>query len=66
MSWEYKIVFLVADEADEDGYELRLHESMHMLNTLGSEGWELIGYLPHQIQGKRNKFHVIMKRLKGN
>ncbi|MBI2353779.1 MAG: DUF4177 domain-containing protein [Deltaproteobacteria bacterium] len=65
MIWEYKIVFIGTESADEDEYETRLHDGVHMLNELGSEGWELIGYLPHRMQGQRNKYHVILKRPRG-
>jgi hypothetical protein len=64
MSWEYKIVFIGADLTDEEQYEQRLHDSMHMLNTLGSEGWELIGFLPHQTASRLNKYHALFKRKK--
>jgi len=65
MNWEYKIVFIGTESTDEEEYETRLHDGVHMLNELGSEGWELIGYLPHRMQGSLNKYHVIMKRPKG-
>lgn len=62
MKWEYKMVYVGIETSDEEEYEARLHEGVHTLNKLGSEGWELIAYLPHQMEGKRNKYHVIMKR----
>ena len=64
MRWEYKIVFMVADETDEDGYERRLHESMNALNNLGSEGWELVALLPHATAAKLKKYHALFKREK--
>lgn len=64
MRWEYKIVFMVSDAADEDEYEERLHESMHSLNNLGSEGWELVGLLPHATATKLKKYHALFKREK--
>lgn len=65
MIWEYKIVFIGTETADEDEYEARLHDSVHMLNELGSEGWELVGYLPHPMASGLTKYHVILKRPKG-
>lgn len=64
MGWEYKIVFIGADLADEDEYEKRLHDSVHALNDLGSKGWELIGFLPHQTAPHLNKYHALFKREK--
>jgi hypothetical protein len=64
MRWEYKIVFMVSDESDEDAYEQRLHESMNTLNHLGSEGWELAGILPHATAAKLKKYHALFKREK--
>lgn len=45
MVWEYKIIFIGTESEDEDEYETRLHDGVHLLNELGSEGWELICYL---------------------
>lgn len=64
MIWEYKIVFICMESEDEDEYESRLHEGGHLLNELGSEGWELITYLPHHMAGKRTKYHAVLKRQK--
>jgi hypothetical protein len=64
MHWEYRIVFMGSESTDEEEYETRLHDGVHLLNELGSEGWELIGYLPHQMMGKRTKHHAILKRQK--
>ncbi len=64
MSWEYKIVFMGTDLADEEEYERRLHDSMHTLNALGSEGWELIGFLPRQAASRPNRYHALFKRRK--
>lgn len=65
MIWEYKIVFVGTEATDEDEYENRLHDGVHLLNELGSEGWELVAYLPRQMAGKLTKYHVILKRPKG-
>jgi hypothetical protein len=62
MVWEYKLVHLVADAGDEDAYEARLHHNVHLLNELGKEGWELVGFLPHQTSEHGMRYHVIMKR----
>jgi hypothetical protein len=62
MVWEYKLVHLVADTGDEDEYEARLHNNVHLLNELGREGWELVGFLPHQTSANGRRYHVIMKR----
>ena len=64
MHWEYKIVFMGMESDDEDEYENRLHSGVHLLNTLGNDGWELISYLPHRMAGKRAKHHAILKRQK--
>lgn len=64
MRWEYKIVFICSEVADEDEYEQRLHESVHTMNHLGSEGWELIGFLPHRFAADQNKYHALFKREK--
>jgi hypothetical protein len=64
MVWEYKIIFVGVESDDEDEYETRLHEGVHLLNELGREGWELISYLPHQMAGKRVKYHAMLKRQK--
>jgi len=65
MNWEYKIVYFGVEEADEDEYEKRLHESAHLLNKFGGDGWELIAFLPHRMAGDTNKYHAIFKRPKG-
>ena len=65
MKWEYKVVFIGMESADEEEYEARLHEGVHLLNELGGEGWELICYLPHLVPGARNKYHVVLKRPMG-
>jgi hypothetical protein len=62
MAWEYKLVHLVSDTVDDDEYEVRLHESVHLLNSLGKEGWELIGFLPHRSPGHSRRYHMILKR----
>lgn len=64
MVWEYKIVFIGTESTDEEEYETRLHDGVHLLNELGSEGWELISYLPHQMTSKQTKYHVVLKRQK--
>lgn len=64
MVWEYKIVFIGTESTDEEEYETRLHDGVHLLNELGSEGWELISYLPHQMASKQIKYHVVLKRQK--
>jgi hypothetical protein len=62
MAWEYKLVHLVADSIDEDTYEERIHDSFHYLNELGSEGWELVGFLPHRSTAHSRRYHAILKR----
>lgn len=64
MGWEYKIVYIGTDSKDEEEYEQRLHNSLHTLNGLGSEGWELIFVLPHQTAADLTKFHALFKREK--
>lgn len=64
MVWEYKIIFIGTESEDEEEYERRLHDGVHLLNELGSDGWELINYLPHQMAGTRIKYHAILKRQK--
>lgn len=64
MLWEYKIVFIGTESANEEEYEARLHDGVHLLNELGNEGWELIGYLPHQMTGRVTKYHAVLKRPK--
>ncbi len=64
MVWEYKIIFVGTESEDEEEYETRLHDGVHLLNELGSEGWELINYLPHHMSGKRTKYHAVLKRHK--
>lgn len=64
MAWEYKIVFVGTETPDEEEYEKRLHESVHTLNNLGEEGWELIGFLPHRLAAGQNKYHAVFKREK--
>jgi hypothetical protein len=41
---------------------MRLHESVHHLNDLGKEGWELIGFLPHHSAAHNKRYHMILKR----
>jgi hypothetical protein len=50
MRWEYKIVFMVSDAADEDQYEDRLHESMHTLNNLGMRDGNWSAFFPMRPQ----------------
>ncbi len=64
MAWEYKIIFVNTESMDENEYEARLHDGARLLNELGCEGWELIGFLPHQMAGKLNKYHAVLKRPK--
>lgn len=64
MVWEYRIIFIGTESEDEDEYETRLHDGVHLLNELGGEGWELITYLPHHMAGKRTKYHAVLKRQK--
>jgi len=66
MVWEYKFIFVTTETQDEEDYEKRLHESVHLLNDLGSDGWELIGLLPHKMAGNLVKHHAILKRAKGS
>ena len=65
MIWEYKLIFVGSESTDETEYEARLHDSIHLLNEMGSEGWELIGFLPNRMAGRLTKFHAILKRQKG-
>ena len=65
MNWEYKIVFVGTETTDEDEYETRLHDGVRLLNELGSEGWELVAYLPRQMPGNLTKYHVVLKRPTG-
>jgi hypothetical protein len=64
MNWEYKILYFGIEDADEDVYETRLHENVHLLDKLGGEGWELITFLPHRMADKTNKYHAVFKRPK--
>ncbi len=64
MAWEYKIIFINSESVDEVEYETRLHDGAHLLNELGSEGWELVCFLPRQMAGKINKYHAVLKRPK--
>jgi hypothetical protein len=64
MTWEYKIVYFGLEGADEDEYEKRLHESAHLLNKFGSDGWELIAFLPHQMADSTTRHHAVFKRQK--
>ena len=66
MKWEYKIVYFGIEEADEEEYEKRLHESARQLDKFGAEGWELISFLPHRMSGKVNKYHADFKRPKAS
>ncbi len=70
MVWEYKIVYvgleaLPPKAMDEDDYERRLHKSAEVLNNLGKEGWELVGFLPHRTADNLNKYHAVFKRATG-
>lgn len=62
MTWEYKIVYSSMELTDEEEYEQRLHDSVRMLNRLGSEGWELISFLPHRTAARQTKYHAVLKR----
>jgi len=62
MVWEYKLVYVGSESTDESEYEAHLHDSVHLLNELGREGWELIGFLPNKMHGNLTKFHAILKR----
>ncbi len=62
MTWEYKIVYFGLDTLDEDDYEERLHERGHMLNELGSQGWELITLVSHRTADRLKKYHAVLKR----
>jgi uncharacterized protein DUF4177 len=64
MGWEYKIVFVFSEVADEDEFEKRLHDSVHTLNNLGDDGWELVGLLPHLTTASLKKYHALFKREK--
>ncbi|MCM2359054.1 MAG: DUF4177 domain-containing protein [Geobacteraceae bacterium] len=64
MSWEYKLVFIGSAAVDEELFEESLHASLHTLNSLGSEGWELIGFLPHLTPAGLQKYHAVFKREK--
>jgi len=66
MTWEYKIVYFGMEDVNEDEYEKRLHDSAHMLNTCGADGWELIAFLPHRMAGAGNKYHAVFKRSKSS
>jgi hypothetical protein len=65
MTWEYKIVYTGLETVREEEYEWRLHESNRLLNSLGSEGWELVGFLPHRMAAGLTKFHGVFKRPQG-
>ena len=62
MKWEYKLVYFGMEAEDEKEYEKRLHESAHLLNKFGEEGWELIDFLPHRMADNIDKFHAVFKR----
>lgn len=64
MVWEYKLVYVGSESADESEYETRLHDGVHLLNEFGSEGWELIGFLPNRTHENLTKFHAVLKRQK--
>jgi hypothetical protein len=63
MTWEYKIVYFSAEPLlDEDQYESRLHNGVHILNELGGQGWELVQFLEHPISKEMRKYHAVLKR----
>lgn len=67
MVWEYKIVYFCMEErrfTDEDDYEERLHRCEHGLNQMGSEGWEVVAFLPHTTAHNQIKYHTVFKRPK--
>jgi hypothetical protein len=64
MTWEYKIIYFVMDDADEDEYERRLHNSARQLDKFGGEGWELIAFLPHRMADNSTRHHAVFKRPK--
>jgi hypothetical protein len=64
MAWEYKLVHLVGDTVDEKDYEEHLCDSFQYLNELGSEWWELVGFLPHRSTAQSRRHHAILKRPK--
>lgn len=63
MKWEYRMVHMGFEPtADEERYEVRLHDGARMLNDLGEQGWELVGFLEHQLTRDMFKCHAVMKR----
>jgi len=64
MIWEYKIIYFGMEGTDEDEYEMRLHESAHLLNKFGVDGWELIAFLPHRMADNTTRHHAVFKRPK--
>lgn len=62
MTWEYKIIHFATEVGDETEYEKRIHEGEHMINKLGSEGWELVGFLPRHINTEIMRCHAVFKR----
>jgi hypothetical protein len=63
MAWEYKIVYFGTEPLnDEQGYESRLHEGVHVLNELGAQGWELVQFLGHPLSVDSWKHHAVFKR----
>ena len=63
MRWEYKIVYFSAEPMqDDEQYEARLHEGVHVLNDLGGQGWELVQFLEHPVSKNLWKYHAVLKR----
>jgi hypothetical protein len=63
MKWEYKIVFFTIEPLEnEEEYEGRLHNGVHVLNDLGVQGWELVQFVDHPITKNAWKHHAVMKR----
>jgi len=63
MNWEYKIVYFGVDRLlDDEQYEARLHDGVHMLNEMGKQGWELVHFLERPILKEMTKYHAVLKR----
>jgi len=63
MNWEYKIVFFCAEPLlDDELYEKRLHDGVHVLNEMGKQGWELVQFLDHPVTKDLYKSHAVFKR----
>lgn len=62
MAWEYRIVHFATEVEDEAEYEKRIHEGEHMINKLGLEGWEMVGFLPRHSAVLVTRCHAVMKR----